>query len=1802
MAPAGLREVRTPLKYRVYGNTRPLHKGRRPESHFSMRSRILFSVFSLLLAGLCALPIEADAACNLIPGTEKTFPGQVGALTRPYAAPGETIELKLRDCDAVSTGIGPSGENHLVTVLFEPLVGPPQAVVLADGITCDAIDLASCEAELGGGDVTCVSGSEAGLAVVDRNGEPRLRFRFPDTDFARDGAEDDLTYSGPATIVATRVGDPLACDVAQTGCTRDGGLVACVGSIFADDGACGTAPVNPTFGHFVALPPPNDFAAACFQDSPPCTTTAVEVRAAIDESGNLLLPMAWGGILATDGPVPVPRLLRTQFKSPLPFRIPDQIFIDSYTPEGGKLPPIFEPQIDPTAPDPSVATLFGSADAVYTILRLGRFHGTCVGGGRDSELCSAAPDCPSGRCESSCVGDPTTLCSSSATCGADGPCGTLFDFSPIVGDGPLVVPRPNLPPLAGFCENTGASCVADCGADGPCVNYAMESLLAVPLEGLESSEQTRSFSIRERIDERDRNGDGDLLDLVVLVTDRVTGLPEELGVPANCGLGDASGRAVVQVYLGPFRYPAIASEDDVVAFLEPELHQNLCDLNEDTDREDAFPRVFRLGDGELPLGTTIAADPAPILDGRPIRVSGGSVFFRGSEAGTARRRNFRLSVGGSAESGQLSSIEGNGGVAGAAISRDRRIVAFGSKATNLIDFSYDPSFEDSSPTFEDDRMDLFVRDRSTGSIVMRTAVEGAEPNAWVVAPDVDPAAALAMTPDGRFVVFVALASNFVPDDTNQTADVFLWDRDTNAVERISVADDGSEGNDASSYRRLAISGDGRYVAFESLASNLVAGDSNGRPDVFVRDRCKSDGVPLLQCAPGTERVSVQDDGSEADGSYPRMSIDGRFVAFVSTVDFDPNDDNLDVDVYLRDRTYGTTELITVATDGSSQGTTREGFFDYDMSADARFFVVSTDAPDLLPAGQDTNDGNDAFVFDRASGVVRWVSPRLDGLAMPLSYFTGVRFVSISPDGRYVSFDAASDFTDPGSGDERPMVYLRDRYTDILRKATVRHDGSSSEDLSTLPMKSRKMIPLDDGSLVFSSGLDDLLKGPDSNQQFDVFFRTADPADPADVDAMMYPDGVLDDVVLYAFDTNSQTLTTVCPSKQVSVAAGNAAFLRPEASFGTESCPSGSLNADNDLEDDVVHLLQGSEAVSLGRAGVAVSLSSTHLAALISEAADGEDYNLDYDQDDDVLQIHPLSAEPGSWQNVGQAAEWVEMSGPLAVFLALETETAARGPEALAQGPTGPFLRAFDTGTATVRDTAQSAEEFVVGAPKTTACGDLHLVAFRTNEAKQGVNLNAASGDSDLLDDVLQVLDLASGTVANTGLAVTPCEIVECDPREPYRVSGSQVSFLTFEPDQNGLDLSGEGSNEDLVLQLYDFCTEVATTVGKVALGGTTDPLAVPEKSRVVISETGRCEASSGCSSSASCGDGEICDADVCTLESCIGVASVCEFSFTACGSDADCADQCDLGSGACMLSGRACGDDTDCAQSCEEFGGTCAGRGTSCFSDADCGACASTGAACTADSDCGACVAVQPSTCADSSDCPAGTECVPATIAAVLGVEDRDSDGVPDDLDNCPSVYNPDQADPDGDGVGSLCDLTEEGGVNSAQGRFGQSLTVRDRGGAPDKRRVLWRAQGEDIEAPEGGSSDDPTQVGGTLRILNPSTSEQQVIDLPADLWSSLGDPAGTRGYRYFDMREERGPCRKVIVRPGQFIRADCRGAKIAFSLDEPSQGSIEMSLTLGSSRQCSLFGGKVKRDFGTSPGSSARFSAKDAARPPSCS
>ncbi len=331
----------------------------------------------------------------------------------------------------------------------------------------------------------------------------------------------------------------------------------------------------------------------------------------------------------------------------------------------------------------------------------------------------------------------------------------------------------------------------------------------------------------------------------------------------------------------------------------------------------------------------------------------------------------------------------NEGDQGVALSADGAFVAFASKATRLV----------AGDT--NGRWDVFVHDRATG-VTERVSVDssGAEANADSRFP--------ALSADGRIVVFESAATNLVAGDTNGRSDLFVHDRTTGITERVSVDSSGAQGNDASS-ERPALSADGSVVAFTSLASNLVAGDTNGASDAFVRDRG----------AGTTERASVDSAGNETDGLVvdgPALSGDGRFVAFESdATDLVPNDTNGWDDVFVHDRWSRATERASVATSGAQAKAPCQLPA---ISADGRFVAFTTFAQNLVPG--DTNVASDVFVHDRLGGFTDCVSVAPTGA--PADWDS--RLAALAGDGQVVVFASRAD--DLVAGVSGWQVYARER--------------------------------------------------------------------------------------------------------------------------------------------------------------------------------------------------------------------------------------------------------------------------------------------------------------------------------------------------------------------------------------------------------------------------------------------------------------------------------------------------------------------------------------------------------------------------------------------------------------------------------------------------------------------------------------------------------------------------------------------------------------------------------------------------------
>lgn len=347
------------------------------------------------------------------------------------------------------------------------------------------------------------------------------------------------------------------------------------------------------------------------------------------------------------------------------------------------------------------------------------------------------------------------------------------------------------------------------------------------------------------------------------------------------------------------------------------------------------------------------------------------IFVRDLRSGTTHRVNLGQ---GSAQANAPSHAAGGP----PALSGDGTIVVFYSSATNLVEKGDTNGFSD-----------IFVYDRSTERLTMISLTPGGQQaNGDSLAPDIDAA--------GRFIAYQSLASNLVDGDTNGVSDIFVHDRVTGTTERACGA--GVEPNGSSF--SPSISACGQFVAFASAASNLVEGDSNRLIDVFVCNRRTGE----------IDRVSVGDGGRQGNGIsiLPDISGSGCFVAFKSEAsNLVPDDRNNRVDVFLRNRGAGVTELISEAFSG---GSANDASFPPSITSDGRFVAFGSAATNLLIG--DVNSFPSLYVRDRLTGAFRLVD--VNDAGQQANGGTPDVPPSISGDGTQIGFvSAASNLTPPG---------------------------------------------------------------------------------------------------------------------------------------------------------------------------------------------------------------------------------------------------------------------------------------------------------------------------------------------------------------------------------------------------------------------------------------------------------------------------------------------------------------------------------------------------------------------------------------------------------------------------------------------------------------------------------------------------------------------------------------------------------------------------------------------------------------------
>jgi Tol biopolymer transport system component len=424
---------------------------------------------------------------------------------------------------------------------------------------------------------------------------------------------------------------------------------------------------------------------------------------------------------------------------------------------------------------------------------------------------------------------------------------------------------------------------------------------------------------------------------------------------------------------------------------------------------------------------------------------------------------------------------GNGASYNPQISADGRYVVFESRATDLV-----PGFVDRNGFGQD----IYVRDLQTNTTRL---VSG---NAAGTGGGNKESRHSFLSADGRFVAFASDADDLVAHDTNslmRRTDVFLRNLQTNTTTLISINAAGTDSSNGVS-RRPVLSPDGRYVAFESSASNLVTGisDFNFVTDVFVRDL--QTGTTVLASTNHTGAAAGNDTSFN-----PVLSANGQVVAFESFAsNLVAHDTNRNTrDIFVRDLTRSSPTLVSVRFDGSGSG--NSGAFAPVLSADGRFVAFDSLANNLVP---NDNDGTsesianmDVFVRDVQMGITSLISAAADGLG---SGNHASSSATISADGRYVAYESqatnlVAGFVDQNGSFNRD-IFLRDRQTGTTTLVTtaVGSTTAGGNGNSKYPVLSA------DGRFVFFHGTASNLDARDHNGQTDVFvapgpFRGTGPA-------------------------------------------------------------------------------------------------------------------------------------------------------------------------------------------------------------------------------------------------------------------------------------------------------------------------------------------------------------------------------------------------------------------------------------------------------------------------------------------------------------------------------------------------------------------------------------------------------------------------------------------------------------------------------------------------------------------------------------
>ncbi|MCH8815338.1 MAG: thrombospondin type 3 repeat-containing protein [Chloroflexi bacterium] len=529
-----------------------------------------------------------------------------------------------------------------------------------------------------------------------------------------------------------------------------------------------------------------------------------------------------------------------------------------------------------------------------------------------------------------------------------------------------------------------------------------------------------------------------------------------------------------------------------------------------------------------------------------------------------------------------SGVQGNDRSGSPRLSETGRYAAFSSDATNLV------------PNDTNGVEDVFLVDRDTDQIeFVSVNTAGEIGNGYSLS--------YGMTDDARYLVFVSGATNLVVNDTNGVSDLFLRDRQSGTTERVSIGAGGTEGDGET--LRGSLDGFATRSAFQSNATNLVPSDTNSEWDIFVRDLG----------AGTTIRASVSDTGAEGDGRSLGgvLSWDSRYVAFYSTsTNLVPGDTNGNADVFIRDMQLGTTERVSVGTNGE------EGDFDagatFGVSQHGRYVAFSSSATNLLSPPVDACPGKPKcgriYVRDRTLGTTTLVSEAEDGTDPDDT--SGE--VTISRDGTRVVFSSWATNLVPDDTNGTLDVFVKDLSTGSLEIVSVASDGSPAAGGS-----GNGTISGDGLVYGFQGYASNLVLG-DTNGVSDAFVRepNSDPPPPP-------PDSDGDGVP----DINDNCPNTVNPGQEDLDSDGAGDACDPDVDGdgvdnGTDNCPLVVNPGQEDANSDGIgDACQPIDNVSIDveedatPANTATSIGSVEVCAFVE---DNDVLDLDEDTTDTIV--------------------------------------------------------------------------------------------------------------------------------------------------------------------------------------------------------------------------------------------------------------------------------------------------------------------------------------------------------------------------------------------------------------------------------------------------------------------------------------------------------------------------------------------------------------------------------------------------------